>query len=405
MSTAFSLWGTITRLFHRSNLNLLFLSTISFFILIGLVGIRLLYLSSLDSSLSDTVPHLTLIPGGSIPRDLATARNELADQPEIESVSLIAVAQRRLKLQGAESVGIVGTYQFDAPVELYQLEHQRFPFPIPLEHAEPLLFNAKISLTSRELAADLMFDPQAVVVNEAFANLIRPRPSAINLFHVSDSRSGLELGGVRIVAVLRDLREVPVLYGGSSALAGLMPESTLQGIAIRLRDTRHLEAVRDKLSTDYGSSFRIRTWKDAHQQQQDLFRVFDVIYWVLFLSVFSLTLIVGVLGIYRTFIARRVSLAILLLLGVSRRQLYWNISAISIFTLLGGALLAMLGLSLIYVLIQDSMLVAMSSFLPVESIQLPLKQVVIWTLTLGISNFLLSLVFIRLMVHTRLSLN
>ena len=53
--------STTARLFRRSGFNLLLLATVSFVVLIGLTGIRLLYLHSLGSSLSETAPHLTLL--------------------------------------------------------------------------------------------------------------------------------------------------------------------------------------------------------------------------------------------------------------------------------------------------------------------------------------------------------
>ena len=146
------------------------------------------------------------------------------------------------------------------------------------------------------------------------------------------------------------------------------------------------------------------TWVDQHNRQQSLFQLFDVVYWIVFTSVFVLSLIAGVLGIYRTFIAKRHSLAILLLLGSSRREIYWSISVIC-GAIIGVSVMMAFGfLTALYFPMHDHLLNALQSFLPLESLPLQVNQLIFWSFLLAACYFSLSLLFIRVIVHTRLPL-
>ena len=403
-SGAAILVSTTARLFRRSRFNLLLLATVSFVVLIGLTGIRLLYLHSLGSSLSETSPHLTLLAvERHTPERLQADRETIAKRGEVEAVSLIKTGNRRLGLE-AIGVGSGGeAHQFDSHVKLVGLDTGAFPFPMPLEHSTSLI-QGGYPLTSRELAVALMFGSETVVVNEAFANLIRPRPGSINRFAVRDSQSQQALGVVRIVAVLRDLREEPMLYGGIQVVEQMLPEAQQTGLALRLKKLEELDRTKEQLAERFSSAYRVTTWVDQHNRQQSLFQLFDVVYWIVFTSVFVLSLIAGVLGIYRTFIAKRHSLAILLLLGSSRTEIYWSISVIC-GGIIGVSLLLAFGfLTVLYFPMRDHLLNALQSFLPLESLPLQVDQLIFWSLLLAACYFSLSLLFIRVIVHTRLPL-
>jgi len=397
------LLSTTARLFRRSRYNLLLLATVSFVVLIGLTGIRLLYLHSLGSSLSETAPHLTLLAGErQAPESLHADRGSIAQRGEVEAVALIKTGSRHLALE-AIGVGMAGAHQFDSPVKLVGLETGAFPFSMPLEHSTSLV-QGGYPLTSRELAVALMFGSVTAVVNETFANLIRPRPGSINRFAVRDSQSQQTLGEVRIVAVLRDLREEPMLYGSLQTITPLLTEDHQTGLALRLKKLEELDRIKAQLVEQFSTAYRVTTWVDQHHRQQSLFQLFDVVYWIVFTSVFVLSLIAGVLGIYRTFIAKRHSLAILLLLGSSRAEIYWSISLIC-----GGIIgvsffLAFGVLTLLYYPMHEHLLTALQAFLPLESLPLEVGQLVFWSFLLATCYFTLSLLFIRVIVHTRLPL-
>lgn len=401
-SGASILVSTTARLFRRSRYNLLLLATVSFVVLIGLTGIRLLYLHSLGSSLSETAPHLTLLAGErQAPESLQADRRIIAQRGEVEAVTLIKTGGRRLDLKAA--VGMTGAREFDSPVKLVGLETGAFPFSMPLEHSTSLV-KGGYPLTSRELAVALMFGSATAVVNETFANLIRPRPVSINRFEVRDSQSQQTLGEVRIVAVLRDLREEPMLYGSLQTITPLLPEEHQTGLALRLKKLEDLDHIKGQLVEQFSTAYRVTTWVDQHHRQQNLFQLFDVVYWIVFTSVFVLSLIAGVLGIYRTFIAKRHSLAILLLLGSSRTEIYWSISLICGGIIGVSFLLAFGGLTLLYYPMHEYLLTALQAFLPLESLPLEVGQLMFWSVLLATCYFALSLLFIRIIVHTRLPL-
>ena len=71
----------------------------------------------------------------------------------------------------------------------------------------------------------------------------------------------------------------------------------------------------------------------------EAFHVFDSMFWIISASVLLLSLISGMLSIYKTFSHRRKSISILLLLGVSR-ILFWRLALLNSASLLAGSLLA-----------------------------------------------------------------
>jgi hypothetical protein len=67
-------------------------------------------------------------------------------------------------------------------------------------------------------------------------------------------------------------------------------------------------------------------------------------------------------------------------------------------------LLAFGFLTVLYFPMRDHLLNALQSFLPLESLPLQVNQLIFWSLLLAACYFSLSLLFIRVIVHTRLPL-
>ena len=396
----------ILRLFRWTPLFQLLLSGAAFFVLMVLITIRLLYAYGLTASLSSSAPHLTaeFIAGESKDETGLAALQQAFEQAEsISAFSPFLKGTRTLKIESPAYV--IGQYKFEAPVEITGIDLKRFPFAIPLEQAESLKNEAFITTyTTKELAGQLMFSKQAVVVNEAMANLFAPRPVMVDEFNVWDRASEQLLAEVRIVAVLRDLLDTPRMLVGLPLARQLLGKAGVQGIHARVSDLQTLETVREALTRKVGGFARISSWRDGHHRQQKLFRVFEAIFWIITVAILVLAVVTGILGIYKVFVTKRRSLAILHLLGLSKSAFFVMLSGLNVCILAGGAGLAFAGFYLLSNSLHKQLVASFQTVLPIELPALEWTPFLFWNGGLFLTYTLLSLGFLGILLRAKLKL-
>ncbi len=400
------MFSVLFKLFHRTPIFQVLLSGISFLVLMVLIAIRLLYSYGISASFSNSTPHLTAewIAGETSDYSKQSAlQSVFSNSQEIESYSLFTRGTRPLLIE-ALGVGMVGTYRFEAPVEITGIDLSRHPFAIPLDQATSLINEHENAMTERELAAQLMIGRNEVVVNRAMINLFAPSPGKINRFLVQDIESGTSLSEIRIVAVLNDMIDTPRMFLSLPLAQIILEKQAIQGLHARVNNFDRLQIVRDSISKLLDSGVRVSSWVDGQNRQQKLFRVFDSIFWIIAVAILTLSAITGMLGIYRAFMTKRNSIAILLLLGVSKRTFYWMLASITEISLLGGAGLAALLFMSGYDTLNEQLLLSVQAMSPVESPELPLLTFFYWNGGMFILYSVLSLIFLKVILNTRISL-
>ena len=400
------MYSVLFKLFHRTPIFQVLLSGISFLVLMVLIAIRLLYSYGISASFSNSTPHLTAewIAGETSDYSKQSAlQSVFSNSQEIESYSLFTRGTRPLLIE-ALGVGMVGTYRFEAPVEITGIDLSRHPFAMPLDQATSLINEHENAMTERELAAQLMIGRNEVVVNRAMINLFAPSPGKINRFLVQDIESGTSLSEIRIVAVLNDMIDTPRMFLSLPLAQIILEKQAIQGLHARVKNFDRLQIVRDSISKLLDSGVRVSSWVDGQNRQQKLFRVFDSIFWIIAVAILTLSAITGMLGIYRAFMTKRNSIAILLLLGVSKRTFYWMLASITEISLLGGAGLAALLFLSGYDTLNEQLLLSVQAMSPVESPELPLLPFFYWNGGMFILYSVLSLIFLKVILNTRISL-
>jgi len=400
------MYSVLFKLFHRTPIFQVLLSGISFLVLMILIAIRLLYSYGISASFSNSTPHLTAewIAGETSDYSKQSAlQSVFSNSQEIESYSLFTQGTRPLLIE-ALGVGMVGTYRFEAPVEITGIDLSRHPFAIPLDQATSLINEHENAMTERELAAQLMIGRNEVVVNRAMINLFAPSPGKINRFLVQDIETGTSLSEIRIVAVLNDMIDTPRMFLSLPLAQIILEKQAIQGLHARVKNFDRLQIVRDSISKLLDSGVRVSSWVDGQNRQQKLFRVFDSIFWIIAVAILTLSAITGMLGIYRAFMTKRNSIAILLLLGVSKRTFYWMLASITEISLLGGAGLAALLFMSGYDTLNEQLLLSVQAMSPVESPELPLLTFFYWNGGMFILYSVLSLIFLKVILNTRISL-
>ncbi len=400
------MYSVLFKLFHRTPIFQILLSGISFLVLMVLIAIRLLYSYGISASFSNSTPHLTAewIAGETSDYSKQSAlQSVFSNSQEIESYSLFTRGTRPLLIE-ALGVGMVGTYRFEAPVEITGIDLSRHPFAIPLDQATSLINEHENAMTERELAAQLMIGRNEVVVNRAMINLFAPSPGKINRFLVQDIESGTSLSEIRIVAVLNDMIDTPRMFLSLPLAQIILEKQAIQGLHARVKNFDRLQIVRDSISKLLDSGVRVSSWVDGQNRQQKLFRVFDSIFWIIAVAILTLSVITGMLGVYRAFMTKRNSIAILLLLGVSKRTFYWMLASITEISLLGGAGLAALLFMSGYDTLNEQLLLSVQAMSPVESPELPLLTFFYWNGGMFILYSVLSLIFLKVILNTRISL-
>ena len=400
------MYSVLFKLFHRTPIFQVLLSGISFLVLMVLIAIRLLYSYGISASFSNSTPHLTAewIAGETTDTAKQNAlQSVFSNSQEIESYSLFTRGTRPLLIE-ALGVGMVGTYRFEAPVEITGIDLSRHPFAIPIDQATSLINEHENAMTERELAAQLMIGRNEVVVNRAMINLFAPSPGKINRFLVQDIESGTSLSEIRIVAVLNDMIDTPRMFLSLPLAQIILEKQAIQGLHARVKNFDRLQIVRDSISKLLDSGVRVSSWVDGQNRQQKLFRVFDSIFWIIAVAILTLSAITGMLGIYRAFMTKRNSIAILLLLGVSKRTFYWMLASITEISLLGGAGLAALLFLSGYDTLNEQLLLSVQAMSPVESPELPLLPFFYWNGGMFILYSVLSLIFLKVILNTRISL-
>ena len=400
------MYSVLFKLFHRTPIFQVLLSGISFLVLMVLIAIRLLYSYGISASFSNSTPHLTAewIAGETSDYSKQSAlQSVFSNSQEIESYSLFTRGTRPLLIE-ALGVGMVGTYRFEAPVEITGIDLSRHPFAIPIDQATSLINEHENAMTERELAAQLMIGRNGVVVNRAMINLFAPSPGKINRFLVQDIESGTSLSEIRIVAVLNDMIDTPRMFLSLPLAQIILEKQAIQGLHARVKNFDRLQIVRDSISKLLDSGVRVSSWVDGQNRQQKLFRVFDSIFWIIAVAILTLSAITGMLGIYRAFMTKRNSIAILLLLGVSKRTFYWMLASITEISLLGGEGLAALLFMSGYDTLNEQLLLSVQAMSPVESPELPLLPFFYWNGGMFILYSVLSLIFLKVILNTRISL-
>jgi len=374
------MYSVLFKLFRRTPIFQVLLSGISFLVLMILISIRLLYAYGLSASFSNSTPHLTAewIAGETTDTAKQNAlQNVFSVSAEIESYSLFIRGTRPL-LINALGVGLVGSYRFEAPVEITGIDLSRHPFAIPLDQAVSLFNENENKFSERELAAELMIGENAVIVNRAMINLFAPSPGKINRFLVQDIVSGRSLSEIRIVAVLNDMIDAPRMFLSLTLAEKILEKQAIRGLHARVNNFDRLQDIRASINNQVRSGVRVSSWVDGQNRQQKLFRVFDSIFWIIAVAILTLSVITGMLGIYRAFMNKRNSIAILLLLGVSKRTFYWILAAITEMSLLGGAFLASGMFVIGYALLNQKLLHSVQAISSIESPDLPLLPFLYW---------------------------
>ena len=393
----------ILRLFQWSPLFQILLSGVSFFALMILVMIRLLYTYGLTASLSSSSPHLTaeFIQGETEERtQVSFLLQAFKFTEKISADSLFIQGTRTLKIH-SRKVHLVGKYKFEAPVEIIGIALQQFPFAIPLEQAKSLKNETYTSYTIKELAGELMFSEEAVVVNEAMANLFAPRPGIADHFIVWDSHTGEQLGQMRIVAVLRDLVDTPRMIAGLPLAGHLLQTSGYHGMYARVSDLQDLETISDVLKSQVGHLAQISSWRDGHYRQQKLFRVFDAVFWIITTAILVLAVITGILGIYKVFVTRHHSISILNQLGLSKSEFYVYLAGLNLGTLAIGAGFAFFGFYLLNDLLHEELVVSFQAILPIELPAMEWTPFLLWNAGMFMAYALMSLGFLGVILKVK----
>ena len=395
----------ILRLFRWTPLFQLLLSGAAFFALMVLITIRLLYSYGLTASLSSSAPHLTaeFIQGESEDEtQLATLQQAFEGAEAISVYSLFLKGTRTLKIESPAYV--IGQYKFVAPVEIIGIDLQRFPFAIPLEQAEPLKNEALIAYTMKELAGQLLFSEQTVVINEAMANLFAPRLRMAGEFKVRVHSGGGLTDKIRIVAILRDLLDTPRMIVGLPLAGQLLGKKGVHGVHARISDLQALEATREVLTREVGGFAQISSWRDGQHRQQKLFRVFETVFWIITVAILVLAVVTGILGMYKVFVVKRRSLAILHMLGCSQSEFFLLLSGLNICLLAGGVGVAFAAFFPLSSLLHEKLVASFQTVLPIELPTLEWTPFLFWNGGFFLAYSLLSLGFMGVLLKVRLKL-
>jgi ABC-type lipoprotein release transport system permease subunit len=213
------------------------------------------------------------------------------------------------------------------------------------------------------------------------------------------------LSEIKIVAVLNDMIDAPRMFLSLPLAQKILQKQAIQGLHARVKNFDRLQIIRDSISKKLDPGVRVSSWVDGQNRQQKLFSVFDSIFWIIAVAILTLSVITGMLGIYRAFMTKRGSIAILLLLGVSKRTFYWMLASITEISLLGGVGLASLLFFSGYETLNEQLLLSVQAMSPVESPELPLQLFFYWNGGMFILYSVLSLIFLKVILNTRISLS
>lgn len=399
--------STILSLFKWTPVFQILLSGSAFFALMLLITIRLLYGYGLTASFSSSTPHLTieLIEGET--KDIARLSSMLKTfekTKEISAFSLFAIGTKTLKIR-SQKVFLVGSYKFEAPVEITGIDLRHYPFAIPLDQAESLSNeDYHTSYTMKELAGKLLFNKNTVIINQATANLFSPRPGKAAMFNIWDSESDKKIGKIKIIGVINDLLDKPRIITNIKMAQQILKKQAFRGIYARVHNIQEIEKAQKKLKNDLGPLVQVSSWKDGQNRQQKLFKVFDSIFWIIATAVVILSVITGVLGIYRVFMIKRRSLSILLTIGVSKTAFLVILGGINFCALTIGLIMALGAFLMMSGWLNDQLISSLQAVLPIDAPSMRWSQFFLWNGGVFILYTLMSLVFLNIILSSKTQL-
>lgn len=366
------------RLFRWNLLLQLGVAALLFLAMISLVSVKLLYQYGLSASLSKNSPHLIL-------------RWETADQ------SLLQAWKERLKKESEfsalgeyrkldDSLGLaalqgsfVGRYQLYSTIQVIGIEVQEHPFAIPIEKSTS--FKKQLDrLTPGETVAYLQYRAGSMIINPPLSRMVNPpiTTDTTEIIELELTRQVQFLGEVSWLGILTDYAQEPRIYISLKSFHGLFGETGEAGLYLRLKNLERLEQVAEFWRKQLPRGVQLLTWKDEQQTQQRLYEIFQATFWSILVSLFVLALFVNLVSLYKAFITKRHSLAILQTLGFSRVSFFWSLTHLNLWLLLGGLGLALLIFSMLYPQLEKPLLTAFQKVTVIDEMSFPWETFAGW---------------------------
>jgi ABC-type lipoprotein release transport system permease subunit len=339
---------TIFRLFRTTLYFQVILAFICFVVVMGFVLARLIYLHGLTASFSGTKSHLsiTFAEGASTdPSRVHQIAEYLNKLPTVATASPFVKTSRILHIKSLDD-NIFDEPEVSQAIEIIAIDLDLFPFAIPLEEAKSLKRPEYHNpYTYKELAYALSSMPDAVVVNQALSSLFSTSLEYEGSYNVSREKTSGYLGEIKILAIMKDLEDVPKLYTSLKTAEMLLNKLEYEGVLVRLEHPEDLERVQQELTISLArkwdlNTLNIKNWKEEENKQKKIFEVFNALFWPIISIIMIMSLFGCILGIYRTFIVKRDSLQIMLNMGMSRRQLFGILAGINTGSLALGLVLS-----------------------------------------------------------------
>jgi len=340
----------IIKLFRCSPLIQVFISFFCF----GIVSVLLLswqlYSHGLNTSFSGSIPHITFFTNID---EQNTGRIVKAVEgiPEIRGISPFVLGSSTLRIE-SKPYPLIGRVKTTANVRITGINLDRSPFVIPFEDSRPLRKTKYANqYTSKELILELIQNNRAVIINEAMANIFSPPNPAIEdkytVFSVDNMTE--PISEIQIVAVIKDLQDIPQIFMPMQRAKEILESEEHTGVFVRLFDRFMIDdkslietqrKIVQAIEASGGRFKKVVNWKQAENNQKNVFRVFKVISVLIGISISLPSIFAGVLGVFRTFVIKQNSISILMRLGTSKLRLFNIIAVINTLALITGFTLA-----------------------------------------------------------------
>ena len=312
------------RLFFISSINIFFISFISFFISFLILDLNNIYKKSMDNSLASKQPHIEMryksIEKTLSIKEISQISNKIKEDPNIESCNAFTDGEMLTKLFSIRNFSVtsafgtmhlIGIYP-SIPLS-YSFEESKI-YPTDFEDSTP---------TYKEFLYKFLNNENFALINKTTSKMLSIPISSSTNFDITTffNRKKLSSDKIQVIGIFLDFSQesnVILNYKKANKLMNF-PQNRVSGFIIKVKNLDKLNKSTLILKHKF-PKMQIETWIDKNKRQKNIYMIFSYISMIVSIIILTLSILLSLLILYKTFIKKLNQIIILKKIGYDIRN-------------------------------------------------------------------------------------
>jgi ABC-type lipoprotein release transport system permease subunit len=312
------------RLFFVPSINIFLISFVSFYIAFAILTLNNIYKKSLDNSLASKQPHIEMryksIEKVLSLQEISQITNKIKKSKNIESCNAFTDGKMILKLFSYRNLSTTSALGNIRVIGLYP----SIPFSYSLEEAKLYSMDFEdTEPTYKEFLYKFLQNKNLALINQTLFNMLSNPINSTTNFDITSFLNNKKVTTIKtnVVGTFIDFSEKPtiILYYIQANKLLNFPELRVSGFMIKVKNLDKLNSSVKFLKKEF-PNLKITTWLDKNKKQNNIYSIFSVISMMVGFIILTLSILISLLILYRTFIKKLNQIIILQKIGYDLRN-------------------------------------------------------------------------------------